>query len=400
MSTKLKNKIELDSTKEINMPTKYVFFGTGPLAEAAIYNLYHGDCIPEAIITKPDANVGRDHVLTAPIIKVWANSKGIQVYQPSTLKKEILEDLYQKYLDLINKNEVEYKENLNSLFTKEEINNINFYKYIKENNIDIAIVASYGKIIPEYILDWPLHGILNIHPSMLPICRGPSPIESQLLDGCNSIGLSIMKLDKGMDSGPVYIQKSISLNIKNNTNINKDYNSETIERVAGREGAEMILQILPFVMDNSLKPKDQDNDKATFCKFIEKSQGDITDDINIIFNNSSIILNEENLNSVQEALNDDQKALNNKNISVELVNKILHKWRALNPWPGIYFFINHNEKKLRVKINKINVNGIEISKFILEVTPEGKRPMNWESFVNGYMTQPHPINTTPFSRLL
>ena len=350
MNTKLENKIE----SEIVSTIKYVFFGTGPLAEAAIYNLYHGGLIPAAIITKPDATVGRDHVLTAPIIKVWAESKGIKVYQPSTLKEKDLEE-------------------------STEIKNIDFYKYIKENKIDIAIVASYGKIIPEYILNWPVKGILNIHPSMLPLYRGPSPIESQLLDGLDSIGLSIMKLDAGMDSGPVYIQKSISLNIKNNTNIsissdavvNTNYNSETIERLYGREGTNMILQILPFVMDGSLKPKDQDESKATFCKFIEKSQGDITD-----------LLNE------------------NINVSFDIVKKILNKWRALNPWPGLYFFIDHNEKKLRVKINKINfniikntenINSIEISKFIVEVTPEGKRSMSWESFVNGYYPHPRPL---------
>ena len=315
---------------------KYVFFGTGPLAEAAMYSLYHGGLIPDAIITKPDAVMGRGHTLTAPIIKVWAQSKNIKVYQPSTLKKETLE-------------------------SSTEIENIELYKYIQENSIDIAIVASYGKIIPEYILNWPTKGILNIHPSMLPLYRGPSPIESQLVEGLDDIGLSIMKLDVGMDSGPIYIQKNISLKERfgNNSEVGDSYNCETIERLCGREGANMILQILPFIIDNSLVAKDQDHSRATFCKFIEKSQGDITGYI-------------DELLSIEQI-----KKLSNNDI--ELSNEILNKWRALSPWPGLYFFIDHDNKKLRVKINKIE------NKKILEVTPEGKHPMSWGSFINGYI---------------
>ena len=148
---------------------KYIFYGTGPLAESALYSLYHTGLIPVAIVTKPDALVGRHQTLTEPMIKVWAKSKNIKVLQPESLKGE---------------------------------NNI-LNTFLKDNPIDIAIVASYGKIIPEYILDIPGHGTLNIHPSTLPLYRGPSPIESQLLAGANSIGLSIMALDAGMDSGPV-----------------------------------------------------------------------------------------------------------------------------------------------------------------------------------------------------
>ncbi len=323
---------------------KYVFFGTGPLAESAIYNLYQSGLIPQAIITKPDATTGRDHVLTVPIIKTWAESKGVAVYQPNTLNSSKLE-------------------------VSSEINDIEFYKYVKENDIDIAIVASYGKIIPQYILDWPDHGILNIHPSMLPLYRGPSPIESQLLDGLESIGLSIMRLDAGMDSGPIYIQKSIDVTMS-------DYNSETIERLCGREGATIISQILPFIIEGNLNPKDQDHSKATFCKFIEKSRGDITDILN------------ENINQTQPPSPDPFPKGQGSKYQI-----LLNKWRALNPWPGLYFFIDHNGKKLRVKINKINIDNIDksdikVSDFIKEVTPEGKRPMTWESFVNGYY--PHP----------
>lgn len=283
---------------------KYIFYGTGPLAEAAIYTLYHHGLVPIAIVTKPDAPVDRAQVITAPIIKTWAISKGIKVYQPENLKEE---------------------------------NNI-LNNFLKENKIDLAIVASYGKIIPGYLLKIPTHGTLNIHPSMLPLYRGPSPIESQILDGMTSIGLSIMELDSGMDSGPVYIQTEIPIPTPN-----EDWNSKTIERMCGRSGADLIVQILPFIIEGALKPIAQDSSKVTICKFIKKEQGEVVFPFD----------------------------------PVELKNK----WHALRPWPGVFFFVKHGDKNLRVKINQIDISTLDI----LRVTPEGKSEMDWESFRRGYM---------------
>ena len=297
---------------------KYIFYGTGPLAESALYSLHHDNLVPVAIVTKPDALVGRHQTLTEPMIKVWAKSKNIKVLQPENLKDE---------------------------------NNI-LNTFLKENPIDLAIVASYGKIIPEYILDIPQHGTLNIHPSMLPLYRGPSPIESQLLDGARSIGLSIMALDAGMDSGPVYIQTEIPTP----SGANADWDTETIERICGRAGAELIVQILPFIIEGSLKPIAQDSSRATFCKFIKKEQGEIK--------------------TLTEYLT------KNKNIdSVFDKEELRRKWRAMRPWPGVFFFIKHADKSIRIKINSIDLD----TGAVLRVTPEGKNEMDWESFERGYL---------------
>ena len=284
---------------------KYIFYGTGPLAEAALYSLYHAGLIPVAIVTKPDALIGRHHTLTEPIIKTWGQSKGIKVLQPENLKEE---------------------------------NNI-LNIFLKENKIDIAIVASYGNIVPENLLNMPTYGTLNIHPSTLPLYRGPSPIESQILDGASSIGLSIMLLDAGMDSGPVYIQTEIPIL----GGAGEDWDTETIERISGRAGAELITQILPFIIEGTLKPIAQDNSKATFCKFIKKEQGEIRFPIDPV--------------------------------------ELKRKWHAMRPWPGVFFFIKHGDKDLRVKINKIDIETLNL----LNVTPEGKHEMDWESFERGYM---------------
>ncbi len=280
---------------------KYIFYGTGPLAEAALYSLYHAGLIPVAIVTKPDSPIGRHQTMTEPIIKTWSKSKDILILQPTSLKDE---------------------------------NNI-LNIFFKENKIDLSIVASYGKIIPESLLSIPKYGTLNIHPSMLPLYRGPSPIESQLLDGATSIGLSIMALDAGMDSGPVYVQTQIPTPIG-------DWNTETLERICGRAGAELIVQILIFIIEGTLKPIAQDHDKATFCKFIKKEQGEIQYPID--------------------------------------VSELKKKWHALRPWPGIFFFIKHADKEMRVKINNIDT----ATSTVLRVTPEGKKEMDWESFERGY----------------
>ena len=308
---------------------KYIFYGTGPLAEAALYSLYHAGLIPIAIITKPDSLIGRHQVLTEPMIKTWAKSKNIKVYQPTTLSH--VQDL---------ENDLNKKENTR------------FQNFLQENKIDIAIVASYGKIIPEYLLHIPTHGTLNIHPSMLPLYRGPSPIESQILDDASSIGLSIMQLDAGMDSGPVYIQTEIPIL----GGAGEDWDTETIERICGRAGADLISQILAFIIEGTLQPIAQDNNKATFCKFIKKEIGEIK--------------------SLTEYLT------KNKNIdSVFDKEELKRKWHALRPWPGIFFFIKHKDKNIRIKINKIDLINMDI----LSVTPEGKNEMDWESFRRGYM---------------
>lgn len=296
---------------------KYIFYGTGPLAESTIYALYQSGLIPTAIITKPDAPVGRAQTITPPIIKTWAISKGIKVLQPDTLK-----------------------------------NNQDIVDFVLDNNIDIAIVASYGKIIPEVLLNSPRHGTINIHPSMLPLYRGPSPIESQLLDGHDTIGLSIMQLDREMDHGPIYIQNELKLNP------NIEYNTEMIERLCGQMGGELIIPILPHIIDNVLRPRDQDHNSATFCKYIEKTAGEM------------------HIDSLTTP-------------SPEQKQELRRKWRALRPWPGVFFYHTHRDKNIRVKINALNwaqlwEDNNSWDDILETVTPEGKSEMDWASFKRGY----------------
>ncbi|MDI9354690.1 MAG: formyltransferase family protein [Cyanobium sp. MAG06] len=195
-------------------------------------------------------------------------------------------------------------------------------------DINIHIIASYGKIIPEYLLNTYPDRFINIHPSNLPLYRGASPIQSALLDGKKEIFVTIMKLDKNMDSGDILIQQPIFINNEDTTH--------TLEIHSGQVGGELIYKILESIVNNNIKSIPQDHSQATYTKMINKSMGQIllTDDIEIIKN----------------------------------------KYRALTPWPGIFFFHKTNDgREVRVKINKVNIKAESINDFIISVTPEGKR---------------------------
>lgn len=285
---------------------KFAFFGTGPLAESVLASLVRSGHIPKLLVTKPDAPQGRHMELTPPIIKTWAELKSIEVFQPQTLKEiSTGSPLHKEY--------------------------------------DLFIVASYGKIIPKEILEIPTRGVLNVHPSLLPLYRGPSPIESVLLDGHMTTGVSIMKLDEEMDHGPILVQSAFM--------ISPYANAGTLEVECGQLGGELLIQVLDAYLEGSLIPQEQDHTKATHCKKITKDLGlvHLDDDIDIV----------------------------------------RRKFRALTPWPSLYFFIEHGGRDIRVKINELELVEQRDSKlardYILAVTPEGKKQMDWESFKRGYL---------------
>jgi methionyl-tRNA formyltransferase len=286
----------------------YAFFGTGALAESVLAALVRNGYTPKLIVTKPDSLQGRHMQLTAPHIKVWAEMKGIDVFQPESLK------------------------------------NLTPDSPLHTGNFDLFIVASYGKIIPDDILNLPPHGVLNVHPSLLPLYRGPSPLESVLLDGNMTTGISIMKLDKEMDHGPILVQNAFLINPE--TTVGK------LEVECGQVGGELLSQVLPAYIDGSLAPKEQDHSKATICKKITKDLGEIT------------------LDTPTE--------------------EVRRKFRALTPWPSLYFFLKHRDSLIRVKITAVDLTSYQeltstAKDVIVSVIPEGKKEMNWDSFVRGYL---------------
>jgi methionyl-tRNA formyltransferase len=285
----------------------FVFFGTGALAESVLATLYRNGYIPALVVTKPDSEQGRHMVLTEPYIKTWSKLKEIEVFQPESLK-ELPSD--------------------SPLHTGQ-------YQFF--------VVASYGKIIPDDILKLPSRGTLNVHPSLLPQYRGPSPIESALLDGLITTGVSVIELDTLMDHGPILTQSAFT--------ISPEATAGSMEITCGQIGGEMLVQCLPFYLDGSLIPKEQDRTQATICKKITKDLGQVT-----LFDN---------------------------------IEESRRKFRAFTPWPGLYFFVKHGERDMRVKISALdltsNGDSRELQDYITSVTPEGKKQMDWESFKRGYL---------------
>jgi methionyl-tRNA formyltransferase len=138
---------------------------------------------------------------------------------------------------------------------------------IKSLNADFGVLVAYGRIIPKEIIDIFPHGIINIHPSLLPKYRGSTPIEQAILDGAQETGTSIMQLVSKMDAGPVFIQDIVKLS-----------GHDTKEQLASRLldlGVELLLKCLPSILDGTLKPTSQNESDANYTKLISKDNGAI-----------------------------------------------------------------------------------------------------------------------------
>ncbi|MDQ5949918.1 MAG: methionyl-tRNA formyltransferase, partial [Patescibacteria group bacterium] len=158
---------------ENNNFKKFVFFGTPDISVDVLDQLKSFDIIPSLIVTQPDRAQGRGLEITPPPVKVWAMKNQIPYLQPQKLK-EIEEDL-------------------------------------EKVGADWYLVVAYGKILPNWLLSIPGRRVLNIHPSLLPLYRGPSPIESALLHGDTITGVSLMILDEEMDHGPLLGQADLEV---------------------------------------------------------------------------------------------------------------------------------------------------------------------------------------------
>ncbi len=138
---------------------------------------------------------------------------------------------------------------------------------LRELNADIGVLVAYGKIIPQSIIDIFPHGIVNIHPSLLPLHRGSTPIESVILNGAKETGVSIMSLVSAMDAGPVYSQVKVLLT-----------GGESKQQLANEligKGSEQLSVLLSAIVNGTATPSEQNHEKATYDEQIQKADGDI-----------------------------------------------------------------------------------------------------------------------------
>jgi methionyl-tRNA formyltransferase len=196
----------------------------------------------------------------------------------------------------------------------------------------LAILAYFGLMVPEDILNLFPYGIINIHPSLLPKYRGPTPVQQAILNGDNTTGVTIIKLDNEIDHGPILFQKK--------ENILPQDTSETLYERLFKLGADSTVQTVELYVKGKIKPKEQDHKKATITPKLTRQSGYI---------DSSKL-----------------KAQSSKLKFDRLV-------RAYHPWPGVWTDIMINDKLLRIKFlpNKM-------------IQVQGKKPMSYKDFVNGY----------------
>ncbi|MEA3355606.1 MAG: methionyl-tRNA formyltransferase [Patescibacteria group bacterium] len=202
---------------------------------------------------------------------------------------------------------------------------------------DLIVVASYGHKIPQKTLDFPKHGSLNIHPSLLPKYRGATPVPSAILANDKITGVSIIKMTNKIDAGPILAQKKVLIKPNDTTPI--------LLKRCFTIGAKLLINILPDYLNNKITLKIQDKSQVTYTKKFTKQDGFI---------------------SWQEFL----KA------STTNFTSINHKIRALHPWPGIWTKMPACAGRPTNKTLKL------LPKNLFQL--EGKSPISWQQFKNGY----------------
>ena len=280
--------------KDINI----AFFGNSEFSLKVLEELKKNGITPDIIVTTPDKPQGRKMVLTPTQTKVWAENNSIEYIEPEKLKDE------------------------------------SFLKKI--SNYNLYIVASYGKIIPKIVIDLPQYKVLNVHPSLLPKYRGPSPLQEQIINDEKNVGVSIMLIDEQVDHGDIITQKKVDI-----SGWPVGFNS--LQEILAKEGAKLLSEIIPDWVKGKIEPIKQKDTEATFTKKVEKIDGFL-------------------------------------NLSSDSYKNFL-KTLAFEDWPKTYFEVIKNDEKIRVIIKKATYKDGLFE--ILSVVPEGKKEMDYRSFLNG-----------------
>ncbi|MEK7132475.1 MAG: methionyl-tRNA formyltransferase [Patescibacteria group bacterium] len=288
---------------------RFAFFGTSRIAVFVLDALKEAGLIPDLIITPPDKAKGRGLAVQTSAVKGWALANKIEVLQP-------------EHLDLA----------FSKLLTTD----------YRLQTADVCIVVDYGKILPGTVLGAPQRGFLNVHPSLLPRLRGPSPIRSGILNDEKETGVSIILVDEEMDHGSIVAQKRIVVS-------SWPPHIEELEEALMREGGKLLAQILPQWVKGEIDSHEQNHDIATYSTKIGKEDG---------------LLN----------LSDD-------------AYKNLLKIRAYEGWPGTYAFFKRASKRIRVGILDAHIENdpstpLGASVLVIDrVKPEGKREMSYAEFL-------------------
>jgi len=268
------------------------------------------------VVTQPDRASGRGRELKAPPVKLLAQELNIPVMQPQKLREpEAMQQL-------------------------------------QDWNPDLIVVAAFGQILRKDVLELPKYGCVNVHASLLPRWRGAAPINAAVLAGDEETGVTIMKMDVGLDTGPMLAMKRIR--------IKPDDTAGSLFEALSTLGADLLIETLPAYMDGNITPQPQPEDGATYAPMLKKEDG--------------------LLDFTQPA--------------VDLERRV----RAMNPWPGAWFewegapfkvhraHVGQGKAEAGKRLVEQNQPAVGTGSGILildEVQPPGKKPMNGKSFLAG-----------------
>ncbi len=288
----------MSPTKTEHGMVRFAFFGTSHIAVYILDALKDAGLVPQLIVSPPDKPQGRGLIATPHEVSVWAKEHGV------ALAHEAGDE-----------------------FMKQQW--------------DVCVVVDYGHLISKEVLDVPKRGFLNIHPSLLPRLRGPSPIRTAILNDEKRTGVSVMLVDEELDHGPIVAQKAIELGSW------PPRNSE-LEEILLTEGGRLLASILTEWVAGNIEAQEQNHDVATYTEKVEKSDGLLD-------------------------LNDH-------------AYKNFLKIRAYEGWPGTFTFFERpstrsgqEAKKIRVKILDAEYTGGKLK--VIKVKPEGKGEMGYGEFL-------------------
>lgn len=205
---------------------KVLFMGTPDFAKICLEAIVNGGYDVVGVVTQPDKPKGRSYKLTPPPVKIYAEEKGLHVYQPQTLKDEA------------------------------------FLPELQALDPDIIIVAAYGKILPKYVLDYPKYGCINAHGSVLPAYRGAAPIQRAIMNGEKETGITVMYMNEGLDTGDMILVEK--------TPITEEDNFETMHDRLAEIGGRCLVQAMELLEKGEAVIEKQDDSLATYAEKITK----------------------------------------------------------------------------------------------------------------------------------
>lgn len=210
---------------------RILFLGTPSFAVIPLRALVAAGHEIVGVVTQPDRPAGRSKALQAPPVKVAAVELGLPILQPATLNDEHMVEM------------------------------------IRALQPDIGVVAAYGEILRKRVLELPPLGYLNLHPSLLPLYRGPTPVSAAIMAGDEITGVSIIKLVRAMDAGPILAQATIPLP--------SDARTGPLTERLFEIGADLLVGVLPLYARGELQPQPQDEAQASYCRMLTRADGRI-----------------------------------------------------------------------------------------------------------------------------